>query len=38
MNELLDFDDDLSEKELEKSEINNDLLESAISATPECGW
>ena len=30
MNDLLDFDDDLSEKELEKSEIDNDLLESAI--------
>jgi len=30
MNELLDFDDDLSEKELEKSEIDNGSLESAI--------
>jgi GTP cyclohydrolase I len=31
MEELLDFDDDLSENALEKSEIDSDLLESAIS-------
>jgi GTP cyclohydrolase I len=31
MNDLLDFDDSLSEKELEKSNINNELLENAIS-------
>ncbi len=31
MNELLDFDDSLSEKELEKSNINSELLENAIS-------
>jgi GTP cyclohydrolase I len=31
MNELLDFDDDLSEKDLEKSEIDNEQLEEAIS-------
>ena len=31
MDELLDFDDDLSEKELEKSEIETELLEDAIS-------
>jgi len=30
MDELLDFDDDLSENALEKSEIDSDLLESAI--------
>jgi GTP cyclohydrolase I len=30
MNELLDFDDDLSEKDLEKSEINNEMLEDAV--------
>lgn len=30
MNELIDFDDDLSEKELEKSEIKTELLEAAI--------
>ena len=30
MNELLDFDDDLSEKDLEKSVIKNELLEDAI--------
>jgi GTP cyclohydrolase IA len=30
MNDLLDFDDDLSEKDLENSEINNELLEDAI--------
>ena len=27
MNELIDFDDDLSEKDIEKSEIENELLE-----------
>lgn len=31
MNELLDFDDDLSEKELESSGIEKELLEEAIS-------
>ncbi len=30
MNELIDFDDDLSEKDIEKSEIENELLEDAI--------
>jgi len=30
MNELIDFDDDLSEKDIEKSEIENELLEEAI--------
>jgi len=30
MNELIDFDDDLSEKDIEKSEIENELLEAAI--------
>jgi GTP cyclohydrolase I len=30
MNELIDFDDDLSEKDLEKSEIESELLEDAV--------
>ena len=31
MEELLDFDDDLSEKEIEKSAFDNELIESAIA-------